>query len=373
MPGVELEAGPETRTLLEPREPESSFSIALLGDFSGRVNRDSVFGRRPIPINRDNFDSVMAALRPALRLDGLALSFTRLADFHPDQLTGHGAAAEICALLHHPEFQALEAAWRAVYFLVRALETDAGIKLHLIDATKVELLPALTAVAPQAEEPWAVFAGNYTFEPTSEDTELLWKVAEIASEADAPFLAAASPRILGCDSLADSPAPCHWRLPLDAEAERAWDSLRRIPEAPYLGLALPRFLIRPPYGAGINPVETLDLVEMPAGAAPHEHYLWANPAFACVFLLARAFAEYGWDLRPGIYREIQDMPAHYYEDNGETRMKPCAEALLDVETAGKILDRGLMPLLSIKNRDAVRLARFQSIRKPAAPLAGRWG
>src|SRR6516225_1766054 len=98
---------------------------------------------------------------------------------------------------------------------------------------------------------------------------------------------------------------------------------------------------------------------MPA-ESPHEGYLWGSPAVACVYLLAEAFSRHGWGLSSGVGHEIADLPAHVYREGGDSRVKPCAEALLGQRAAEAILARGLMPLLSIRDRDAVRLARFQS-------------
>jgi type VI secretion system protein ImpC len=147
--------------------------------------------------------------------------------------------------------------------------------------------------------------------------------------------------------------------------------LRRSPEAAYVGLALPRFLLRLPYGREGERVEAFDFQELPDGGS-HDAYLWGNPAFACACLLGRAFSEHGGGLRPGVVQEIEDLPIYVYEEDGERRVKPCAEVLLTVRAAEIILERGLMPLLSFRARDVVRLARFQSIRDPLTPLAGRW-
>ena len=86
-----------------------------------------------------------------------------------------------------------------------------------------------------------------------------------------------------------------------------------------------------------------------------------------------AFCRHGWELRPGAPREVDGLPLHVYWEGGESRTKPCAEVLLDDRAAEAILGRGLMPLLSVRDRDAVRLARFQSVAAPSTPLAGRWG
>lgn len=300
-----------------------------------------------------------------------------------DEATGDGMRD----LLHHADFQALEAAWRGLYFLVRRLETDTALKLYLLDVSKGELAADLkraadlrtsgiyrvlveqTVETPGAE-PWAVVAGNYTFDNSVEDVTLLGYLGGIARAAGAPFLAAASPRVLGAESWGKTPNPENWRR-LEGERAQAWEVLRSFPEARYLGLALPRFLLRLPYGKETDAAEQFGFEEF-TGAPVHEHYLWGNPALACVCLLGQAFARWGWELRPGAVHDIDGLPAHVYREDGESKLKPCAEALLTEKAATAMLEWGLMPLLSLKDRDAVRLMRFQSLADPPAPLAGRW-
>lgn len=137
-------------------------------------------------------------------------------------------------------------------------------------------------------------------------------------------------------------------------------------------MALPRFLLRLPYGKKTDPIESFDFEEMPEAPA-HEDYLWGNPAFAWAVLLAQSFREYGWEMRPGLHAQIDGLPLHVYEHDGESELKPCAEALLTEEAAAHVLDNGPMPLVSLKGRDAAQLVRFQSIAEPLRSLAGRWG
>jgi type VI secretion system protein ImpC len=291
-------------------------------------------------------------------------------------------------ILHHPDFQAIEAAWRAVHFLVSRLETNIQLKLFLLDVTKTELSADLTSsedlrstgtfkiLVEQAVEtfggvPWAVLAGNYTFDCTRKDAEQLGRMAKIARQAGAPFIAAAHSHLLGCESLVECPEPDDWEKQTDSEDDRAWGLLRKLPEATYLGLALPGFLLRLPYGADTDPIEYIEFEEMP-NAPDHSHYLWGNPCHACAYLLAQGFNEFGWELRPGAIKDIEGLPMHFCQEEGEARIKPCAEVLLIEKTAETILEKGLMPLISFKDQDKVRLARFQSLAKPAAHLAGRW-
>jgi type VI secretion system protein ImpC len=290
-------------------------------------------------------------------------------------------------VLHQADFQALEAAWRGVWFLIRRLETGASLRLHLIDVSKAELAADLAACEdPRRSETfkllveqsvgtpgapvWSLLAGNYTFEATREDLALAGRLAVIARQAGAPFLAAISPRILGCRSLAETPDPDDWRR-LDTETSAAWEALRRQPEAAWLGLLLPRFLLRLPYGRETDPVELFAFEEMPVPPI-HEHYLWGNPIFGAVCLLGQAFNQSGWAFRPGQVHELDGLPAHIWMEAGEPVLKPCAEVLLTERAAQEILDRGPMPLVSVRGRDAARIVRFQSVAWPAARLAGRW-
>jgi type VI secretion system protein ImpC len=303
-------------------------------------------------------------------------------------VTDDALGAQMRALLHAPAFQTLEAAWRALFLLVHRIETGSQLKLYLIDISKEELAADLNSshdlrssgaykllvkktVGTPGAKPWTLIVGNYIFGPEREDAELLGRLARIANAARAPFIAEASPRLLGCVSLADAPSPQDWRRTADADSATAWAALRGLSEASAIGLALPRFLLRLPYGKKTDPIESFDFEEMP-GSPLHQDYLWGNPAFACALLLAQSFNEYGWDMRSGVHAQIEGLPLHVYEQDGESELKPCAEALLTEDAAERILENGLMPLVSVKERDAIRLMRFQSIADPLRPLAGHW-
>jgi type VI secretion system protein ImpC len=291
-------------------------------------------------------------------------------------------------LLHTATFQAVESAWRAVFFLVNRVETSPQLKLYLLDISQPELAADLRAteslhttalyrllveqsVGTLGGEPWAVLAGHYTFSANAEDVEVLGRMAKIAQQAGAPFLAAAKSQIFGCGSLADTPDPDDWHQPIAHEDREAWRALRQLPEASYLGLAAPRFLLRLPYGRETEPVERFAFEEAQE-QLEHEAYLWGNPAFAGVYLLAEAFSQDEWELRPGVIQNIEGLPLHIYREGGASVTKPCAETWLTERAVECIMDAGLMPLVSMKNQDVVRLARFQSLADPPRALAGRW-
>jgi type VI secretion system protein ImpC len=291
--------------------------------------------------------------------------------------------------LHHPGFQALEAAWRGLAWLVSRLETDSQLQVWMLDVSKAELAEDLRSariletsgwrkiLVSQAldsldAEPWAAVGALYAFDRTVEDVALLARLARVAREADAPLIAAASPGVVGCAGFGEAPDPADWRPGApDAPAAQIWAALRELPEARWLGLAAPRFLLRLPYGKDTDPAETFAFEEMPEGAH-HEDYLWGGPALVCLALLGEAFAENGWRFRPGSVHDVGNLPLHVFTADGARQIKPCAEANLSPRATEVLLDAGMMPLLSLHGRDAVRLPRFQSIAAPLAPLAGRW-
>jgi type VI secretion system protein ImpC len=262
--------------------------------------------------------------------------------------TDRAIAGEMRALLHDPQFQALEAAWRGLYFLVRRLETGENLRVFVLDLPQAELTSeALRRATGEIE--WGVMAGLYYFGPDDEDA--LKEFSFVARIAGAPLLAGLAPDVVGLT--------------------KAFGELRQSAYARWIGLAMPRFLLRLPYGKNASETETFEFEEM-SPKPEHEHYLWGHPAVACAYLLGEAFTRFGWDMRPGAVQEIDGLPAHTYREDGETQLKPCAEVLLTEDAAEILLDRGFMPLASIKGTDRVRLVRFQSVAEPPASLAGRW-
>ncbi len=248
------------------------------------------------------------------------------------------------ALLHEPRLQALEASWRALDFLVRRAE--AKIRVLQLPKEKLadDLLPATDLretllYRALKEDPADMIAANYSFGPGDEDVEMLGRIALLASTNNSPMIARADAALLG------SP-----------QELAAWSELQKIPEARYTGLALPGFLLRLPYGKETSPIDSFAFEE----ATPelkHAEYLWGNPAFACAYLAAEA---------PEL--DLENLPAHIYKKDGETVMKPCAEVVMTESEAEALMERGLIPLLSLRDSDRVRVAGMRSINEcPFSP------
>ena len=184
----------------------------------------------------------------------------------------------------------------------------------------------------------------------------------MGAAAGASVIAGASPRLLGCQSLAATPDPRNWQ-PLPPDAERRWQELRAFEQAQWLGLALPRVLLRRPYGARSEPIASFAFEEL-AGTNNHQQLLWGSPVLAVAILYAQAALE--GDMAQAAGRTLDDLPAHILIDvDGEGSLQPCAEVLLTDRAADAILARGLMPLLSNARQASVLLIRLQSIAEPS--------
>lgn len=281
-------------------------------------------------------------------------------------------ASEMRSLLHDPAFQSLESAWRGVHWLLRELDVDEHLQLHLFDVTREELLADVVNCGGQLAqsglhaaladrwrsapdgEPWSLLAGLYTFGPAEHDIGLLAALGLIASQAGGPFVAAGDMALAGS---AEDAALAGWR------------ALRRSEAAPWIGLAAPRLLLRQPYGRGSDAIDSFAFEEF-AGTPEHEHFLWGAGSLGIALLIGRAFMTSGWDFTPGDERELGDLPAYVFTRDGERVLQPCAERLMGEQAATALLEAGLMPLLSHRQSNAATLMRCQSISAPASALAG---
>ncbi len=276
-------------------------------------------------------------------------------------------------VLHHPDFQTVEAAWRSADLLTRRVETDAELQLVMYDVSVEEFTADLAAQDELSESglykmlvenpaldedqgPLSAIFGLYEFDETPPHAELLSRIGKIAQQAHAPFVASMSANALKTDW------DDHHVLIRDT-----WKALKKSPEAAYIGLASPRFLLRHPYGAKSEPVDPFDFEEFSRREGV-KGMLWANPAVLACVMLAKTLKE---GKRLGQIMTMGDVPYHVMEDEyGDQIALPTTERLLNAKTAQKLAKRGYMPVLSIKGRNEVRLGSFQSLK--GKPIAGFW-
>lgn len=292
-------------------------------------------------------------------------------------------------ILHHPQFQALESAWRGAFSLVRQVETDHELRIYLLDLSKNDLTASLKfskdltdsrlyQILSQptgnasSDKFWAVVSANYTFSLNVDDAATLIRLAKIAVDTNTPVVSHIKPEIFGFESFAEVDASDRWNISEESREGKLWTMIRTIPEATHLALALPRTLARLPYGKSTEPIEAFYFEEFTKTPVQHENYLWTNPVFVCTLLIAKTFRQFGWNMSRNFFQDVEGLPVHFFQDELENKTKPCAEILMTQSNCERILEQGLMPLISFKGEDKIRLAGFQSIAYPPSLLKGRW-
>ena len=219
---------------------------------------------------------------------------------------------QVNVILHHPDFQKLEGAWRGLHYLINNTETDEMLKIRVMNITKLDLGKTLKKFKGTAwdqsplfkkvyeeeygqfgGEPFGCLVGDYYFDQSPPDVELLGEMSKVAAAAHSPFIAGASPTLMQMDSWQELANPRDLTKIFLTPEYAAWRSLRESDDARYVGLAMPRFLSRLPYGAKTSPVEEFDFEE-DTGSADHTRYTWANAAYAMAVNINRSFKLYGW-------------------------------------------------------------------------------
>ncbi len=295
-------------------------------------------------------------------------------------------AEQINLILHHPEFQQIEASWRGLQFLVGSTETDAMLKIKLLDISKHELRRTLRKFRGTAwdqsplfrrvyeeefgqfgGEPYGVLIGDYEFDHRPEDVQLLGGLAQIAAAAHAPFIAAAAPSVMQMDSWAELANPRDLTRIFQTPEYAAWRSLRDSEDARYLGLCLPRFLARLPYGARTDPAEGFDFEETAEGP-DGRRYLWANAAYAMATNIARAFTLYGWCVRiRGVDTggAVEGLPVLTFPTaDGDVDRRCSTQIALSERREAELARNGFIPLVHRKGSDWPAFIGMPSLQKP---------
>ncbi len=290
-------------------------------------------------------------------------------------------------ILHHDDFQKLEGAWRGLHHLVNNTESDEMLKIRVMNISKKDLHKTLKKFKGTAwdqspifkklyeeeygqfgGEPFGCLVGDYLFDHSPQDVELLGEMAQVAAAAHSPFISAASPSLMQMDSWQELSNPRDLTKIFQTPEYAAWRSLRESEDARYIGLAMPQFLARLPYGAKTDPVEEFDFEEDVEGA-DHGKYTWANSAYAMAVNINRSFKEYGWCSRiRGIESggAVEGLPTHTFPtDDGGVDMKCPTEIAISDRREAELAKNGFMPLVHKKNSDFAAFIGAQSLQKPA--------
>ncbi|MGD2071059.1 MAG: type VI secretion system contractile sheath large subunit [Gemmatimonadota bacterium] len=288
---------------------------------------------------------------------------------HVEELLAEGMRA----VLRDPAFRRLEALWRGVDFLVRRLDTGPRLTIHLVDATRAELaseegLGAFRELLDRGRrgEPWSVVAALWDVGSSPEELVLLRGMARLAAASGTALVAGAEAGLAGLSELSRAGDRSAW-----GEPDRLWTALRGEPEASSVTLALPRFLLRLPYGKEGEPCDALELEEIP-GTPTRDDYLWGDAALPVALILARAFDQAGPDLLGALDPEVRSLPLHIHQADGEPRATPCTEVALTHDDTDRFVDAGIMPFSWSRGSDAIRLVTLRSVASPPTRLAGPW-
>jgi type VI secretion system protein ImpC len=287
-------------------------------------------------------------------------------------------------ILHHPAFQKLEGSWRGIKYMMDQSETSAMLKIRVLNVSKKELLRDLQR-APEFDqsvmfkkvyedefgifggEPFGALIGDYEFSKHPEDIELLEKVSQVAAGAHAPFLTAAAPELLNLDSFSQLGDPRDIGKIFDSTEFAKWKSFRASEDSRYVGLTMPRVLMRLPYGKDTKPVDDFNYEEGVDGT-DHSKYLWGNAAYALGARLTTAFAQYGWcaSIR-GVEGGglVEGLPTHTFRtDEGDVALKCPTEVAITDRREKELADQGLIPLVHCKGTDYAAFFSVQSANKP---------
>ena len=294
---------------------------------------------------------------------------------------------QVNQIMHHEDFRKLEGAWRGLHHLVNNSETDEMLKIRVMPISKKELGKTLKKYKGTAwdqsplfkriyeeefgqlgGEPYGCLVGDYHFDHSPPDVEILSGIAQIAAAGHAPFITGADSGLMGMDSWQELSNPRDLAKIFSTPEYAAWRSLRDSEDAKYLGLAMPRFLARQPYGSKTDPVEEFDFEEDTEGA-DSDKYVWANSAYAMATNINQAFKEYGWCTQiRGVESGglVTDLPVHTFpSDDGGVDMKCPTEIAISDRREAELAGSGLMPLIHRKNSDLAAFIGAQSLHNPA--------
>ncbi len=287
-------------------------------------------------------------------------------------------------VMHHKDFQKLEASWRGLSYLVNKTETGEHLKIRVMNVSKKELLKDMekasefdqsTLFKKIYEEEFGMFGGSaygaligdYEFSNHPQDLALLEKVAEVAAAAHAPFISAASPELFNFDSFTELGEPRDLSKIFQSVEYAKWKSFRESEDSRYVALTMPHILMRLPYGRENVPVETFDFEEQVDGT-DHSKYLWGNAAYALGTRLTEAFAKYHWCAAiRGVEGGglVDGLPVHTFKtDEGDVALKCPTEIAITDRREKELADLGFIPLVHCKGTDYAAFFSTQTVNKP---------
>jgi type VI secretion system protein ImpC len=291
-------------------------------------------------------------------------------------------SGQLDAVLHTKEFQQLESAWRGLRFMIDRTDFRQNIKVEILSAAKDELLtdfedsPELvksglykhvyTAEFGQfGGQPVAAIVTAYEFGNGSQDVKLMQQMCAVGAMSHAPVIASASPEMFGVEKHEEIANLKDLQSIFEGPKYAKWNSFRESEDARYLGLTLPRFLLRLPYGPSTVPVKAFNYQEKADGET--ENYLWGNAAFAFATRLTESFAKYRWCpniIGPQSGGAVENLNLHTYESMGQLQSKVPTEVLISDRREFELAEQGFIALTMRKGSDNAAFFSANSVQKP---------
>lgn len=296
---------------------------------------------------------------------------------------------QVSLIMQASSFKARESAWRGLHKLVHTAVTE-NTQVRMFNCNKRELLKDFKSASDfdqsvlfkavyESEygtfggQPFSAFVGDFTFDNTAEDIQLLEHISHVAAAAHAPFFSASAPGMFGMNSFSEMPQPRDLSRLFDTTDYARWNSFRQSDDARYVGLTLPRVIGRLPYSSKTINAETFQFEERLQHGKPEDNYLWVNAAYELAGRLVEAFEEYGWcaSIR-GVEGGglVRSLPAHSFTaESGERQLQCPTEVAISDRREKELADLGFIPLVHCKNTDFAAFFAVSSVNKPRKYLS----
>jgi type VI secretion system protein ImpC len=293
-------------------------------------------------------------------------------------------SGQLDAILHHPDFQKLESAWRGLHFMVDRCDFRCNTKVEVLDCSKEDLLedfeesPEIIQTGlyrhvyvseydTPGGQPFSSIVANYEFDVSAQDITLLRETSKVSASAHCPFLASVGAKFFGKSSVEDIAKINDLSNYMEKAEFTRWRSFRETEDSRYVGLLTPRFLLRMPYGQDSTPVRSFNYEE-DVSSQDHGNYLFGNPVFAFAGNIAQSFAKHGWAVNirgPEAGGKVANLPVHMHDTGKGMQIKMPTEMLISETRELEMANLGFIPLSYYKNSDFACFFSANSVQKPA--------
>ena len=288
---------------------------------------------------------------------------------------------QVNEIMHNEQFRELESSWRSLKFLVDNVDFRQNTKVEILNVSKQDLIDDFED-APEVVksglykhiytsefgqfggQPVGAVISNYTFGPGPQDMELLRNVASVSAMSHVPFLGAAGKEFFGIDSWDQLPNLKDLHSIFEMPQYAKWRSLRENEDSRYLGLTLPRFLLRLPYGENTTPAKNFNFTET---VGDNEDFCWGNTSFALASRMADSFAKYRWCsniIGPQSGGAVENLPLYQFEQSGEIQTKIPTEVLISERREYELAEEGFIALTMRKGSDNAAFFSANSVLRP---------